>query len=137
MFLTAGLFLAGTVFAQNDSSATQDPSTSADRKQEKSSNQLTTKLKIQVAGNDDKPVANASVYVRYELPGGGLLHHDKVAELDLKTSAVGSVKVPEVPQGKVLIQVIAKGWKTYGKWYDIEEVEETIQIKLETPPRWY
>ena len=32
-----------------------------------------------------------------------------------------SVKVPAVPAGKILIQVIAKGLHTFGKWYDIED----------------
>ena len=74
-------------------------------------------------GDNGKPVANASVYVRYNVPGD-LLRKDKLAELDLKTNGDGSVRVPAVPQGKILIQVIAPGWHTYGKWYDIEGKEE-------------
>jgi hypothetical protein len=42
-----------------------------------------------------------------------------------------------VPQGKILIQVIAKGLHTYGKWYDIEKDQDTIEIKLDPAPRWY
>jgi hypothetical protein len=84
----------------------------------------------------DRPVGNASVYVRYVVDGG-LLHHDKLAELDLKTNQDGSVKVPAIPQGKIMIQVVAAGWHTYGKWYDIDKSEEVIQIKLDAPPHWY
>jgi hypothetical protein len=47
------------------------------------------------------------------------------------------VKVPEIPQGRILIQVIAKGWHTYGKWYDVDTDEQTIQVKLDPPPHWY
>ena len=94
------------------------------------------KLRIVVTGSGDKPVASASVYVRYNVPGG-LIHKDKLAELDLKTSQDGSVKVPVIPQGKILIQVIATGWHTYGKWYDIDQDEELIEIKLDPPPHWY
>jgi hypothetical protein len=47
------------------------------------------------------------------------------------------VKVTEVPQGKILIQVVAKGWHTYGKWYEFNTDAETVQIKLDPPPRWY
>lgn len=95
-----------------------------------------TRLKIQVSDANDKPVGNASVYVRYYTPGG-FLHHEKLEELNFKTNQDGSVKVPEIPQGKILIQVIAKGWHTYGKWYEIEQSEESVPIKLDPPPHWY
>ncbi|HVB87220.1 MAG TPA: carboxypeptidase-like regulatory domain-containing protein [Candidatus Dormibacteraeota bacterium] len=96
-----------------------------------------TKLKLLVLDPDGKPVGNASVYVRFYAESGGLLHHDKLAELDLKTNNDGTVKVPPVPQGKILIQVIAKGWHTFGKWYDVEKNQQSITIKLEAPPHWY
>ncbi len=88
-------------------------------------------------GDSGKPVANASVYVRYDVPGN-LLRKDKLAELDLKTNGDGSVRVPAVPQGRILIQVIAPGWHTFGKWYDLEGKEEdSVEIKLDPPHRWY
>ena len=96
----------------------------------------TTRLRILVTGNTDKPIGNASVYVRYNT-SGGFLHHDKMAEMDLKTNQDGSVKVPEIAQGKIMIQVVAPGWHTYGKWYDVDKSEEIISIKLELPPHWY
>jgi hypothetical protein len=96
----------------------------------------TTRLKIVVTSSEDKPVGNASVYVRFN-EDGGFLHKDKLAELSFKTNEDGTVKVPPVPIGKVLIQVIAKGLHTYGKWYDIGKDPDTIQIKLEKAPHWY
>jgi hypothetical protein len=114
-------------------SARSRASASAD---DKSSAVQTTKLKIRVLTDDGKPVGNASVYVRF-YANGGFLHHDKLDELDLKTNEDGTVKVPPVPQGKILVQVIAKGWHTFGKWYDVEKDEESIEIKLEPPPHWY
>ena len=68
---------------------------------------------------------------------GGFLRHDKMAELDLKTNQDGNVKVPAIPQGKIMIQVIAKGWHTYGQWHDVDKPEQLIEIKLEAPPHWY
>ena len=95
-----------------------------------------TRLRIEVTGNE-KPIGNASVYVKFR-EASGLFRKEKLAELNLKTNEDGSVKVPDVPRGQVLIQVIAKGWHTYGKWYDIEEAEQTIQIKLVPPStHWY
>jgi hypothetical protein len=91
------------------------------------------KLKISVtAGMDNKPVGNASVYVR--VPEG---KNGKLGEMNFKTNEDGTVKSPEVPKGKVLIQVVAEGWKTYGKWYDLEKDEEDIKIHLEDRPHWY
>jgi len=95
-----------------------------------------TRLKIRVTDANDKPVGNASVYVRY-YTSGGFLRHDKLEELNFKTNQDGSVKVPEIPQGKILIQVIAKGWHTYGKWYEISQSEQSVPIKLDPPPHWY
>jgi hypothetical protein len=108
----------------------------ANRNDDKSAESHTTKLKLRVLTDDGKPVGNASVYVRF-YTGGGILHHEKLAELDLKTNQDGSVKVPPIPQGKTLIQVIAPGWHTFGKWYDLEKDEQLIEIKLEPPPHWY
>ncbi|HVB58646.1 MAG TPA: carboxypeptidase-like regulatory domain-containing protein [Candidatus Acidoferrales bacterium] len=136
--LAAALLCTGVTLAQNsdsDSAAAQDQSASKKKKDQKSE-QLTVKLEIHVTNANGKPVSNASVYVRYNEPGG-FLRHDKLAELDLKTNEDGSVKVPPVPQGKIMIQVIATGWHTYGKWYDIEKDEESVQITLKPPPHWY
>jgi hypothetical protein len=55
----------------------------------------------------------------------------------LKTNEDGSVKVPDIPRGKILIQVVAKGWKTYGKWHEIDTEAMTVEIKLEQPAHWY
>jgi hypothetical protein len=123
-----------------DQSATQNqqaPPGKSDKKDKKSSDPATVKLKIEVvSASDGKPIGNASVYVRYN-ESGGFLHKDKLAELNFKTNQDGSVKVPEIPQGRILIQVIAKGWHTYGKWYDVDTDEQTIQVKLDPPPHWY
>jgi hypothetical protein len=139
--LMAGLLCLSAARAQDErnpvssagQTATEDePSPPKGKKSE----QPMVRLKILVTGKNDKPVVNASVYVRYNVPGG-LIHKDKLAELDLKTSQDGSVKVLAVPQGKILIQVIATGWHTYGKWYDIEKDEDFIEIRLDPPTHWY
>ena len=106
------------------------------KKDSKPSDPTTTKLRIHVVSADDKPVSNASVYVRFPV-AGGLFHKDKLAELNLKTNEDGSVKVPDIPRGKILIQVVAKGWKTYGKWQEIDTEAMTVEIKLEPPAHWY
>lgn len=95
-----------------------------------------TRLRLRVTNNQDKPVPNASVYIRYN-ESGGLFHKDHLSEMNFKTNDDGSVKVPEVPIGRVLIQIVAKGYHTYGKWYDIAKNPDPISIKLDPPPHWY
>jgi hypothetical protein len=118
------------------SAANQDQSSGADKKEQNPTDSATAKLRIVVTAGEDKPIGNASVYVRFNTPGG-FLRHEKQVEMNFKTNQDGSVKVPDIPHGKILIQVIAKGWHTYGKWYDVEKDEETIAIKLKPPPHWY
>ena len=119
-----------------DQGASKPPAQSKDDKSKKSDDPPQTRLKIRVTATDDKPVSNASVYVRF-YESAGMFHHDKLSEMNFKTNEDGSVKIPDVPQGKILIQVVAKGWHTFGKWYEIEKDEETVLIKLEPPPHWY
>jgi len=45
--------------------------------------------------------------------------------------------VPRLPEGNVLIQVIAPGWKTYGKFHEIKGPKQVIEIALDKPPKWY
>ena len=123
---------------QNQTTSQEKPSQDkpADSKKDsKPSDPTTTRLRIRVTA-DDKPVGNASVYVRFPV-AGGIFHKDKLSELNLKTNEDGSAKVPDIPRGKILIQVVAKGWKTYGKWYEIDSEAMTLEIKLEPPAHWY
>lgn len=91
----------------------------------------TSRLRIELTGGDEnKPVADASIYLRFP--------EQKKVELDLKTNQEGIARSPEIRQGKVLIQVVAQGWKTYGEYHDVTESEQTIQIHLVKPPiKWY
>ena len=146
-FLVISLLCVPAASAQTDrssqpsssdqsSGAKQGQSGDTDKNEQRSSESATTRVKVIVTTPEDKPVGNASVYVRFNT-SGGFLRHDKEVEMNFKTNQDGSVKIPEIPQGKVLIQVIATGWHTYGKWYDMEKDEETISIKLARPPHWY
>jgi hypothetical protein len=106
----------------------------ADKKQ--AAEPATAKLRITVVDPKGNPVDNASVYVRYN-EASGLFHRDKLAELSFKTNQQGALKVPEVPQGRVMVQVITKDWHTFGQWYDVNQDEQTIDIKLAPPVKWY
>src|SRR5271168_1267695 len=86
------------------------------------------------AGDKNKPVEGASIYVRYN--ESHKLRPDKLIEMNVKSTPEGKARVPLVPKGKILIQVIAKDWKTFGKWFDLTEDEQVFKIHLDRPPKW-
>ncbi len=95
-----------------------------------------TRMTIEVTGGDkETPVENASVYFKYIEERK--IWKDKKLELNVKTNREGVAHVPDAPMGRVLIQVIAEGWKSYGRWFDITDPKQTIKIHLERPPKWY
>jgi hypothetical protein len=94
------------------------------------------RLRIEVTGGDKAvPVENASVYVKYVEEH--VIKKDKKLELNVKTNREGVAHVAEAPLGRALIQIIAEGWKTYGRWYDITDPHQVIKVRLERPPKWY
>jgi hypothetical protein len=117
---------------------TPKPTDPPPQKEAKSEDAPESRLRVSVVAADTgKPVANASVYIRFPEGKTFFTRKDKEAEMNFKTNQDGSVKVPSVPRGKILVQIVAPGWHTYGKWYEIEKDEEEINIRLDKPPRWY
>lgn len=95
-----------------------------------------SRLTIEVTGGDDNvPVENASVYVKYIEERK--LKKDKKIELSVKTNREGIAHVPDANLGRALVQVVAEGWKSYGRWFDVTDPKQTIKIHLERPPKWY
>jgi len=93
------------------------------------------RLTIVVSGGEkETPVENASVYVKYV---EGHLIKDKKFELNVKTNHEGTAHIPDAPMGKVLVQVVAEGWKTYGRWFEVTDAKQTLKVRLEKPPKWY
>jgi hypothetical protein len=93
------------------------------------------RLTIEITGGDaDKPIENASVYLKTQ---EDRLIKDKKTEVNVKTNIQGIAHVPQPPVGRVLIQVVAEGWKTYGRWYDITDSKQVVKIHLDRPPKWY
>jgi hypothetical protein len=95
-----------------------------------------TRITIEVTGGErNVPVENASVYVKFIEERS--LKKDKKLEMNVKTSREGIAHVPNAPMGRVLVQVVAEGWKTYGHWLDITDPKQIIKVHLEKPPKWY
>lgn len=93
-----------------------------------------TNLQVEVRTLSDKPIDRASVVVRF-IEGRSKVKLGKkvVTTWQMKTNQDGIAKIPSVPQGKIRVQVIAKGYQTFGDTYEIEEAERTILVKLNPP----
>jgi len=116
--------------------AQNPPGQDTDAKAHTGKSDPVSRVTIEVSGGEkESPVENASVYLKYVEERK--LRKNKNVELNVKTNRDGAAHIPEAPTGRVLIQVVAEGWKTYGRWYDITEAKQTIKVHLEKPPRWY
>ena len=97
-----------------------------------------TKLRIEVKDIHEKPVPRASVIVRF-VEGRSVIKLGKKIRTrwELKTNQEGIAKIPPIPQGKIVVQVIAKNHQTFGKTFEVEEEEKTLEIKLNPPQPQY
>lgn len=134
--LTFLLTLALGLPAAAQGSATKDKS-----KDSKKSDDTPVSLRIRVVGGKkQEPVVNASVYLRFQEKRAMLflLHKKSKVELDLKTDDRGYASFDDLPQGKVLIQVVAPKWQTFGEYFEVNQEKQTILIKLHRPEtHWY
>ena len=97
-----------------------------------------TKLRVEVKNVYDKPVERAGVVVRF-VEGRSVVKLGKKIRTnwEMRTNQEGVAKIPPIPQGKILIQVIAKGYQTFGQTFEVNEEEKTIEVKLNPPQPQY
>ena len=97
-----------------------------------------TRLQIEVKNLNDKPVERASVMVKF-IEGRSIVKFGRKIKTnwELRTNQMGVAKIPPIPQGKILVQVIAKGYQTFGEYYDVDQEEQTIEVKLKPPQPQY
>ena len=97
----------------------------------------TTKIRVEVKNLANKPVERASVIVEFGGRSVKKLGKKMITRWELRTNQEGVAKVPELPQGKISVKVIAKGYQTFGKDFEINEDEKTIEVKLNPPQPQY
>jgi len=91
-----------------------------------------TRLTLQVLNETNKqPVVGAHVVVRFTEER--LLRRDKRVSWEAKTNRKGEVVLSDLPTGNVKVQVIAKGFQTYGDQHDLEKPQEKLTILLQQP----
>lgn len=92
--------------------------------------QKTAAINMTVIRNSSgKPVKNAEVVIHL------IDNHGKQKQegLELKTHDDGKAEATGIPYGKVRIQVIAPGFRTYGEDFSIDQPNHEITIKLQKP----
>jgi len=96
-----------------------------------------TKLQIVVTTKSGRPIDRADVIVRFG--GRSVVKLGKMVRTtwEMRSSQEGVAEIPDMPKGKVRIQVIAKGYQTFGDTFDVDEDERTIEIKLNPPQKQY
>lgn len=110
-----GLLLALAAFAQQNSPQEVPP---------------TGKVSVTIVRESSgKPVKNAEVVLHLVDKSG----KQKEEGLELKTHDDGKAETSGLPYGKVRIQVIARGFRTYGEDYEINQPNLEITIKLQKP----
>ena len=97
-----------------------------------------TTLRIEVKTLGGAAVERAAVIVRF-IEGRSIAKFGKKIRTtwETRTNMEGVAKIPSLPQGKIMIQVIAKGYQTFGQEFQIAEEAKTIQIKLNPPQPQY
>lgn len=98
-----------------------------------------TKIRVEVRkATTDKPVDRASVVIRF-VEGRSVVKLGKkiMTSYQMRTNQDGVASMPAIPQGKIQIQVIAKGFQTFGEIFEIGEEEKTVEIKLKDPQPQY
>lgn len=93
-----------------------------------------TRVKVVVTTHEGKPIDRASVIVQF-VEGRSVVKLGKkiMTRWELRTNQDGIAKIPELPQGKIRVQVIAKQYQTFGEVFEVDEEEKTLAIKLNPP----
>lgn len=88
---------------------------------------------IVLTDTNGKPVRNAEVVLHLINKKGKEMQEG----LELKTHEDGKAEASGIPFGKVRVQVIAPGYKTYGEDIEVNQPNMEITIKLQKPSQQY
>ncbi len=86
-----------------------------------------------VKADNGKPVRNAAVVLHPVNKDGS----QSRGGFELKTDADGKAVFPGAPYGKLRVQVLVRGFQTYGEDFEVNQPEHSITIKLQRPRPQY
>ena len=101
------------------------------------------------AQNDEGPMSSVRVVVVRDADGKPVKYAQVVLhsvnrkgkaskeEMELKTDADGHASMDGIPYGSVQVQVLAKGFQTFGEDYEVNKAELEITVKLKRPAGQY
>jgi uncharacterized GH25 family protein len=97
-----------------------------------------TNVIVKVKNTHDKPVDNAEVILDF-LGSHQMekLGKRKAVHWEVHSNQEGVAHFPPVPQGTIQIQVVAKGYQTFGDKYEIETDSKGIDVTLNPPQAQY
>ena len=96
-----------------------------------------TRLQVVVKNLDGKPVDRAAVIIKFVSSNSKIKIGKTTTTWEARTNQDGIMKVPPMPQGKIQVQVIAKGFQTFGQVFQVDETDKTIEVKLNPPQQQY
>jgi len=96
-----------------------------------------TKLTVVVTNDSGKPVERANVLVKFGGRSIVKLGKNVRTTWEMRSTQEGVAEIPDMPKGKILVQVTAKGFQTFGQTFDVSEDERTIEVKLNPPQEQY
>ena len=88
---------------------------------------------VVVRDSDGKPVKYAQVVLHSVNRKG----KPSKEAMELKTDADGHASLDGIPYGSVQVQVLAKGFQTFGEDYEVKQAALEITVKLKRPAGQY
>ncbi|MDE3164407.1 MAG: carboxypeptidase regulatory-like domain-containing protein [Acidobacteriota bacterium] len=97
-----------------------------------------TRITLVVKARDGHPVDRAGIIVNF-IEGHSVVKLGKAVRqtYELRTNQEGEASIPPIPQGKIKVQVIAKGFQTFGQVFDITEENKKLDITMNPPQQQY
>ncbi len=90
------------------------------------------RVTVHILNDHHQPVANAGVVLDQVAD----LHRHRVKnalDVELKSDTKGNASLEGFVPGVLLVQVIAPGYNTFGKYYYVRQQKTVIQVQLQPP----
>jgi hypothetical protein len=99
-----------------------------------------TKISVVVKTQGGHPIVGAGVKVHWSAnKKHPAVRFGKAVNttFELRTNQEGLANIPAIPQGNILVQVMAHGYQTFGQTFDIDDEEKTVEVTLNPPQQQY
>jgi len=94
-----------------------------------------SRVTLQVMTEETKrPVPSAHVVVRF-ISGKTLMIKNRQTTWEAQTNRHGDLLLEDIPKGHVKVQIIAKGYQTFGGEFEVTKTEENWTILMKPPAK--